>query len=176
MSAKSCGPILTGPEHGIERIEPCTPEYRRTLREEIATFSKLLDAFRPGKNDALLAEALGRWPEAEARWRDRSAQALAHQAAREAARIARGLPPISEDELAFDARCEAEWREMRRKYEPTEADLREVLKAIEQDLRREAARGPISRFLHERAMSVRARYLNITFPIRWRWHHRHNQA
>ena len=68
----------------------------------------------PAERDFAMAEALRAWDDAEKEWRDRSARAIAHQAEREAARIAAGLPPKCEAELEHEAQLEREWAEMKR--------------------------------------------------------------
>jgi len=69
----------------------------------------------PAERDTAMAEALRNWPAVEREWRERSAKALAHQASREAARVAAGLPPLSEAELAHEAQLEQEWWDLKRR-------------------------------------------------------------
>jgi hypothetical protein len=69
----------------------------------------------PAQRDEVMAEALRAWDDAEKEWRDRSARAIAHQTEREAARVAAGLPPKCEAELAHEAQLEREWAEMKRR-------------------------------------------------------------
>ncbi|MBN8736364.1 MAG: hypothetical protein J0H27_08855 [Xanthomonadales bacterium] len=66
------------------------------------------------ERDEVMAEALRTWPEVEKRWREWNARSIAHQAAREAARVAAGLPAKCEAELAHEAQLEREWAEMKR--------------------------------------------------------------
>jgi len=61
------------------------------------------------ERDVAMSEALRNWDEVEKEWRQRSAQALAHQAAREAARVAAGLPPKCEAELAHETQLERDF-------------------------------------------------------------------
>ncbi len=69
----------------------------------------------PAERDEAMAEALRNWDEVERRWREESAQALAHQTAREAARVAAGSTPLTEAEMAYEVQAEREWREMKRR-------------------------------------------------------------
>lgn len=127
---------------------------------------------------ALLAETVRHLPEMTAQLRRERVAAKRRQREREAARIARGLPPISDDELAFDAECEAEWRAARCEPEqpgwrqPTEAERRDVLDEGRQGIRREEARGAVSRFVHRGLALGRGYYLRTTFPFRWWWRQR----
>ena len=66
------------------------------------------------QRDEVMAEALRNWPEVERQMLEERACANERQAAREAARIAAGLPPKCEAELANEAQLEREWAKMMR--------------------------------------------------------------
>ena len=91
-------------------------EARPALDE--ATGSRMLT---PAERDEAMAEALRNWDAVERRWREESAQAIAHQAAREAARVAAGLTPLTEAEMAYEIQAECEWREIKRRSRQTMA-------------------------------------------------------
>jgi len=69
----------------------------------------------PAERDEAMKEALRNWPAVERQMLQERACANERQAAREAARVAAGLAPKSNVELAHEEQLEREWVDLKRR-------------------------------------------------------------